>query len=139
MRVLILTIAVLFAVRAEAVTPPGCFTLDSNPNFCYGGEIDTYYQNDNDNLNQYGFTVGSLVNDLKFILGERNTCTSNLNGCSAAYDSKASDLFRCNDAFNALYSDYTSCGAAFRTADLTVSSLKRQIKALKRKCGSRCR
>lgn len=118
MRRLLLLATVLIAARAEAATPSGCYATYSNPDFCYGGEIDTYYQNDNDNIVQYGITVGALVNDLKYML-------ASFNNCAASNDQNIKD-------YNTLVYDYN-------TLVDTNKALKKSIKTLKRKCGSRCR
>jgi hypothetical protein len=145
MRALLLIVAVLFAVRAEA-TPDGCFVTFNNPGSCHSGEVDVYYGTDNENLFHYGVTVGSLVNDLKFTFGEYNKCTNDFSACTSAYTTKSNQMNACVATLTICGNDYNECAADYnnllsysQSQDVTTRKLNKLIKTLKRKCGTRCR
>lgn len=131
MRKLLLLATLLIAARAEA-TPDGCYVAFNNPGVCYNGGIDLVYTFDEDNTYHYGVTTGFVVSALRLKSAQLNACSADLSVATVAANNCGANYTQCATDYNTCYN--YSLGQA-----VAVNKLNRQIKTLKRKCGSRCR
>lgn len=143
----------LFPVNLYAQSV-GCFSLNSNPSQCYNGSVTCYTDaggNDDAsrNFGSYGFTIASLCSQFTGYYNGLLLCVQDVVGyayqaeqCASAQQQCSAELTQLGALYNSRTTELTQLGRTYNSKiaelQLQLSTTQKQVRRLKRICGSRC-